>query len=89
MAAHESAGVFVDTDAGYTADISFDFVRLCDIDGETVRLSPKTWADLRDRVIEAQRAAYVSGFFHGWERLDYGRACLDWLDSPESTEQKD
>ena len=83
VAAHEAAAVFVETDAGYTAEISFDFVRLCDVDGELVKLSAKTWKDIRERFIEAQRSAYVSGFFHGWERLDYEQATLDWLDGDD------
>lgn len=80
VAAHEAAAVFVETDAGYTAEIAFDFLELCDIDGKLLKLSPKTWKYLRDRIIAAQRSAYLSGFFHGWEHLDYEQATLDWLD---------
>jgi hypothetical protein len=84
VAAHECADDFVRTDCGYTADIALDFFRFCDINDETVKLSKETWKDLRDRIIQAQRSAYVSGFFHGWEHLDYEKATLDWLDGPDT-----
>jgi hypothetical protein len=83
VAAHEASDIFVETDTGYTAEIAFDFVEFCDADGKPVKLSRKTWKDIRNRVIEAQRSAYVSGFFHGWERLDYEQATLDWLDGDD------
>lgn len=83
VAAHECADEFIRSDDGYSADIALDFVRLCDINGETVKFSPDTWKDLRERIIQTQRSAYVSGFFHGWEHLDYEKATLDWLDGSE------
>ena len=80
VAAHEASEIFEEYDAKYYSETAFDFFRFCDFDDDTVKLSVKTWKNLRELVTQAQHSAYLSGFFDGWERLDYEQATLDWLD---------
>jgi len=83
VSAHEAGDTFAEMEGEYSSEMALDFIIFCDTNDELVKLSAKTWANIRKRIVDLQRTAYVSGFFHGWERLDYEQATLDWLDGSE------